>query len=547
MTSGSRGQIDRQRRRLLQVAPGLPFVTWPIATRSAESARPVVATSYGRIRGIREGSVATFKGIPYGANTATTRFRRPQPPAGWSGVRDTVEYGPRCPQLPRPESGPRRLLQGWSIVQQESEDCLHLNVWTSGTAGASRKPVMVWIHGGGFASGSGAATVYEGNRLVEKGDVVVVTVNHRLNVFGFLCLAHLDEDFADSGNVGQFDLIAALHWIRVNIGQFGGDPDNVTIFGESGGGAKISTLMAMEEASGLFHRAVIQSGPMLWASEMASAQETGELGATAIGATRGRLHELDTASTQTLLECLESVRAAGRFRTLAPVVDGRGLTRHPFASGAADISADVPLMIGSTATESTFLLGFDESLFHLEWEDVPARLARHAADIDYNEIVPRFRELDPAATASDVFFDISTMYMIGRSTTRIADAAARRGAAPVWLYELTFETDADGGKWRSPHTLDIPLVFDNVSRSGAMFVDTGRAQAVATMMSDAWIAFARDGNPNVAGTARWQSWSREQPTRLFDTELATVDGPRKAKAEILRDLPYWDITLPNAL
>lgn len=540
-------RTDRKRRRLLQAMAGLSLTSLAGAAWPADSSRPVVETTYGRVRGTREGAVDVFRGVPYGADTATTRFRRPRPPASWAGTRDAIAYGPRCPQLPRPATGPRKLLTSWAIPQQESEDCLYLNVWTSKSASSVRKPVMVWIHGGGFATGSGTATVYEGNRLVEKGDVVVVTLNHRLNIFGYLCLAQLGEDFADSGNVGQYDLIAALRWIRENISGFGGDPGNVTIFGESGGGAKISTLMAMDEARGLFHRAVIQSGPMLWASEMESALKTGRLGAQALGVAAGRLRNLDAASAQDVLGALTTIRAAGRFRTLAPVVDDSGLSRHPFDPDAPAASAQVPLMIGSTATESTFLLGFDDSLFQLDWDDMPAKLARYVGDFDFREIINEYRDIEPDKSASEVFFSITTMYMIGRSTLRIADLAAGRGTAPAWVYELGFETGVDGGKWRSPHTLDIPLVFDNVQKSGSMFIDTHSAQAVADAMSDAWLAFARDANPNTAKNDAWRAWNQDQPTMMFGATPAIVDGPRKAHKEAIRELPYWDITQPNEL
>jgi len=538
---------DRMRRRIVQSLAGAALLPLPQVLRSAPSSAAVVETSYGRIRGADEGPIKVFRGIPYGADTATTRFRRPEAPKAWAGIRDTVTYGASCPQLPRPATAPRKLLLSWAIPQEQSEDCLFLNIWTPALRDGARRPVMVWIHGGGFATGTGARTVHEGNRLAEKGDVVVVTVNHRLNIFGHLYLAEAGEEFADSGNAGQLDLVAALKWIRDNIAEFGGDPDNVTVFGESGGGAKISTLLAMNEAKGLFHRAVIQSGPMLWASEMDSATQTGRIGLEVLGAASGKLSRLDSATTDDMLRALGAIRAKGRYRTLTPVVDGLSLSRHPFIPDAPAISADVPVMVGFNATESTLLLGFDDTLFSLGWEELPARLVSFVGDIDPSAIVAQYRDAFPDYSASDVFFDVTTMQMIGRSSMWIADRKSEQRAAPAYLYELTFETDVDDGKWRSPHTLDVPLVFDNVQKSVSQFEDTPGTQQVADAMSSAWLAFARDGDPNVPGRDTWSPWNSMQSTMVFDVDSKVIAAPRKVSAEILRDIPYWDITKPNDL
>ena len=537
---------DPVRRRLL-LGIGATLLPWTARVSANPVRSATVATTHGRVQGIEQGAVSTFRGIPYGADTATTRFRRPKPAPAWTGVRETVDYAACCPQTERGVRGPRKLLSSWLIPQRQSEDCLYLNIWTPRTGDTVQRPVMVWLHGGGFANGSGAASVYEGNRLVERGDVVLVTLNHRLNVFGYLCLAEMSGEFADSGNAGQHDIVLALQWIRDNIAQFGGDPDNITLFGESGGGAKISTLLAMEEASGLFHRAVIQSGPMLWAADMASATETGRMGLEVLGASRTRLKRLDSASTQQLLAMLGEIKARGRFRTLAPVVDDRGLTRHPFVPDAPAVSRDIPVMVGHTATESTFLLGFDDSLFELDWAALPDRLAETISGVDTSAIVAQYRDAFPDYSASDVYFDVTTMYLIVRNAIRIADLRNEQHAAPVFFYELGFRLGLDGGKWRSPHTLDIPLVFDNIDKSASMFADPTNAQPLADRMSEAWLAFARHGRPVARGLPDWPAWGQEQQTMLFDTDSRVVMAPRRRKAGILRDMPYWDLTKPNDL
>lgn len=537
---------DPSRRRLLQ-GIGAALLPWPLHAGEGLRGSTVVETTLGRVQGVVEGPASVFRGIPYGADTATTRFRRPEPAAPWTGIRDVVDYAARCPQDERSLRGPRKLLASWIIPQAQSEDCLFLNVWTPRPGDSAKRPVMVWIHGGGFVNGSGATTVYEGHRLAEKGDVVVVTLNHRLNVFGHLCLAEFSDEFADSANVGQHDLVLALQWIRDNIAEFGGDPGNVTVFGESGGGAKISVLLAMEEAQGLFHRAVIQSGPMLWAARAEPATETARLALDALGAAPDKLRRLDTATTDELLQALAHIKANGRFRTLAPVIDGRGLARDPFVPDAPSMSRDVPVMIGMTATESTLLLGGDETLFELDWAALPERLAEFTGDVEPAGIVREYREAFPGWSASDVFFDVTTMYLVGRNAMRIADLRSVPDAAPTFFYEVDFRLALDGGKWRAPHAMDIPLVFDNVANSSSMFVGSSGMQDVADVMRDAWIAFARTGKPDTGKSPDWPQWDASRHTMMFDTTSRVAAAPRGRRAEILRDIPYWDLTKPNRL
>src|SRR5580698_4844935 len=307
----------------------------------------VVETTSGKIRGAVINKVSAFRGIPYGASTeGANRFMPPVKPKPWTGVMDTVEWGPEAPQGPHTEI-PEVLA---TIPKQTiSEDCLHLNVWTNGASRGAKRPVMVWFHGGGFTSGNGSYTMYDGGNMARKHDVVTVTVNHRLNSFGFLYLADVGgAKYANASNVGMLDVVAALQWVRDNIANFGGDPDNVTIFGQSGGAGKVSTLLAMPGAKGLFHRAIVQSGANLKGVSTEDATKTahelmGKLGVK----TADELQQVP-------MDQLVAATLATRGLRLAPVVDGKTLPGGPFDPTAPAMSADIPLLIGTTEFEVNF-------------------------------------------------------------------------------------------------------------------------------------------------------------------------------------------------
>ena len=321
----------------------------------ASGASPVANTRYGKIRGVANGSIKVFKGVPYGASTAgANRFMPPQPPAPWNDVRDATAYGDRSPQA-----------DAAGFMEEEvvsldhspmSEDCLRLNIWTAGLKDGKKRPVMVWFHGGGFSGGSGGNVRYDGSNLARKHDVVLVTVNHRLNAFGFLYLAKLGgEAFADSGNAGMLDIVASLNWIRDNIAEFGGDPDRVTIFGQSGGGAKVTTAMAMPQAVGRFHRVIAESGLALKAVTPEEASDVAAKLMTQLGLQPGQIDRLQQIPYQQILAAMAALGPAGnRF---GPVLDGRSLVsgNGAFDPVAPALSANVPMILGSTLTEITFL------------------------------------------------------------------------------------------------------------------------------------------------------------------------------------------------
>ncbi len=337
---------------------------------------PVVEIASGKLRGAHVDNIYAFKGVPYGASAiGRNRFMPPQPPPPWSGVRDALVYAGHAPQSPnRPKRRPElETILGPADTTPEGEDCLTLNLWTPGLGDRAKRPVMVWLHGGGFAYGSGNRAVTDGANLARRGDVVVVSINHRLNILGFLHLADIGgSSWAHSGNAGVLDLVAGLLWVRENIEHFGGDPGNVTIFGESGGGGKVSVLLAMPAARGLFHRAIIQSGAAIRASTRERANALAEAVLNEVGLSHDECERLQSLPIERLLAAMvPASRAVGRTKwplldryDFGPVVDGIDLPQHPCEPGAPAIADDVPLMIGGTREESAFFLANDDAVWN---------------------------------------------------------------------------------------------------------------------------------------------------------------------------------------
>lgn len=361
---------------------------------------PVASTRSGQVRGYVDSGINVFKGIPYGADTTKRRFMPPLPPEPWSGVRDALAYGPASPQQSRSS-------------ERASEDCLYLNVWTPGMRDGRQRPVMFYIHGGAYANGSGSSPLYDGVRLCRRGDVVVVTVNHRLNAFGYLYLARFGgPELADSGNAGQLDLVLALEWVRDNISEFGGDPNNVMVFGQSGGGAKIATLMAMPAAKNLFHRAATMSGQQVTASGPLNATLRARVVLDALKLSPERAAEIRTVPAERLVEALSTRDPVLPFGgvSFAPVLDERQLQRHPFYPDAPAQSAHIPVIIGNTHDETRAFLGGDGSNFTVTWKELPEKLsfANMRVDIQPEAVIAEYRRLYPTLSASDILFKATT-------------------------------------------------------------------------------------------------------------------------------------------
>jgi para-nitrobenzyl esterase len=548
-----RGRPDLPRREFLRrssacagaAAAGLALPT----AFAAQASRSVTAqTSAGPIRGTVDQGVHVFRGVRYGADTATRRFLPPLPPARWDAVQDATHYGPSCPQR-----GP--------LGKAASEDCLFLNVWTPGLRDGGARPVLLYVHGGAFDEGSGSSPLYDGTRLCRRGDVVVVTVNHRLNAFGYLYLGRLaGAAYADSGNAGMLDLVLALRWVRDNITEFGGDPQRVMLFGQSGGGAKIATLMAMPAALGpegrphqdqrpatrLFHRAATMSGEEITASGPLHATRRARAFLQALRIPPGeaaRIAELPAGRLVDALETVDPIIGHGGVY-FGPVFDERSLRRHPFYPDAPPQAATVPMIIGNTHDETRSLIGgSDPGMFHLTWERLPDALAKDMrADIVPEQVIAEYRRLYPQASPSDVFFAATTASRSWRPAVIESERRAAQGS-PAFVYQLNWRSPQDGGRWGAPHGLDIPLVFGNlaapVDLKGTQIGTGERSRKMAATMGDAFIAFARSGDPNTHGLPAWERYELpRRQTMLLDDEPRLVDDPRAAERRLFARVPY---------
>jgi para-nitrobenzyl esterase len=533
----SESPADLQRRRFLRdsarYALMLGATSLPLMPAFAgvpgprDDAAPLARVRSGRVRGQREQGVNVFRGIPYGADTAPRRFQSALPEMAWRGVRDALDYGNAAPQTGKEGPG--------------SEDCLYLNVWTPALRDGGKRPIVFYIHGGAYNNGSGSDPLYDGSALCRRGDVVVVTVNHRLNVFGYLYLAQLgDARFADSGNVGQLDLVQALHWVRQHAAEFGGDAGNITVVGQSGGGAKIATLMAMPAARGLFQRAWTMSGQQVTAAGPRAATQRAQIAMQAVGAA-----DADALRTMPMEALLAATRARDPSRVensslyVGPVLDGRSLPVHPFWPEAPAQSAGIPMVIGNTHDETRAFLGNDPANFALTWETLPSKLEKEQyVDLLPSVVIAEYRRLYPHYTPSEVFFAATTAGRSWRGAVEELEARARQGA-PTWAYQLDWGSPLDGGKFGAFHTLDIPLVFDTSDRPGSRTGDSDEATRVAATMSEALIAFARHGDPNHAALPRWQTYSlARRETMLFDTPSQQADDPRGGERRLYQQAPF---------
>jgi para-nitrobenzyl esterase len=499
---------------------------------------PIVETTSGKIRGALGEGIAAFRGVPYGTSTAgAARFKPPQPPAAWAGVRDALDYAGQAPQA-RLGPAPRAEMVNFSgppDASPETEDCLTLNVWTPGADSAERRPVMVWLHGGAFSYGSSNSLRLQGMRLCKRGDVVVVTVNQRLNIFGHLDLSEVGgAEYAASGNAGTLDMIAALHWVRDNIAAFGGDPGCVTIFGESGGGGKVSTLLAMPSARGLFHRAIVQSGAAVRLRTRDRAAKLTEAVLRDLGLSRASLAELHAVPIQRLLAAIGPAQQAigpspwpllDRY-PFGPVVDGTLLPRQPFDPDATPVSADIPLIIGDCTHEASLFLAHDDKVWHrtlteAELQTRVEAVAGGAAD----RVVALYRRLMPDATPADRLIATLTDSNFRVRSLLMAERRARQSGAPVWMYSFAWQTPLFDGRLGTPHAIDVPFTFDTLEFTNATDRSAG-AHALAARMSGAWAAFARTGVPEHASLPAWPAYSEAQrATMVLDVDCHVTRDP----------------------
>jgi para-nitrobenzyl esterase len=522
------------------------------ARESITAAKGVAVTQIeaGAVAGYIHDGMFIFKGIPYADTTeGEHRFMPPIKPKPWSGVRSSRQFGSVCPQGAR---------SGWANDEEAfmfawddgvpSEDCLRVNIWTPGINDGAKRPVMVWLHGGGYSAGSGQELrSYDGENLSRRGNVVVVSLNHRLNALGYLNLSQYGEKYAASANVGMLDIVAALEWVRDNIAAFGGDPGTVTIFGQSGGGGKVGTLMAMPSAKGLFHRAIVESGSMLRAGSQEKSRALADLVVAELGLDQASIDNIHTLPYQQIVLAGQKVLHAHsplppggipNFRRMAdllgfaPVLDGNVLPAHPFDPQAPTLSADVPMIIGTTLNE------FVTAINHPEYEDMTAAdlLTRVAAMFGEQapQVLTAFRARSPALSPFDLWSHIGASSV---RETAIAQATAKAALrrAPAYLYWFTWQTPVLNGRPRAFHCAEIAFVFNNTDRCETMTGGGAAAQALGDLMSDAWIHFARTGDPNHPQLPRWTAFSAEQvPTMIFDNHPRLINNPDRDEQHSIR-------------
>jgi len=488
----------------------------------------VVQTRSGRVQGEESGGIHVFKGIPYARPpVGELRFRPPQPDEPWQGVREATAFGSIAMQNPSPLES----LFGAAPKPAMGEDCLHLNVWTPGLDGA-RRPVMVWIHGGAFVTGSGSTPWYDGTTFATRGDVVLVTINYRLGAFGFLHLADAAGDsFAGSGNAGILDQAAALAWVRDNIAAFGGDPANVTIFGESAGAMSVGTLLGLPAATGLFRRAALQSGAASTVQTRERANEVAAAMLEALGIPAEDAERIRDVPAEELLAAQAKVSlamAGAGGLPFQPVHDGDALPRRPLDAVAEGSAAGISVLAGTTQDEARLFTSFDPNATPKDEAELLARCVGLIGSEERSRAaVEAYRRARPEGSLGDVWSAIMTDQIFRLPAARLLDAQSRQ-TDQTWMYLFTWATPAFGGTLGSCHALEIPFVFNNLDKPGASAF-TGAAtpemQQLAETMQDAWIAFARTGDPNHPGLPRWERYEPgRRATMVFNASCAAAEG-----------------------
>jgi para-nitrobenzyl esterase len=513
-------------------AASLALRNQPIAW--AEGA-PLATTTAGRISGFVEDGVNVFKGIPYGADTATTRFKAPVSPAPWKDVKECVRFAPMAPQLLQPAAtGMGHAVRGEG---SQSEDCLHLNVWTSALRDNRKRPVLVYFHGGAYNNGTVNSDLYDGKRLVHRGDVVVVTVNHRLNAFGYLYLGDLAPEYAESGNTGQLDLILALKWVRDNIAEFGGDPARVLIFGQSGGGAKCAALMATPAAKGLFHRVMSMSGQQIKGAsiKIASGRAKTVLEKMGIAPGKNLAQQLNALTMEQI-----KIGAAAVSADWLPVVDHVTLSRNPFDPDAPALSEEVPMILGNVHDE-TNVAGYGPITWDTAATVLKSAVSQYLGPYTPEQVLARYREIYPSYTPDQVVTAAATAF---RAWPGQRWEAERRAANPAsqphtWVYQMNFP----GANGKAMHTIDIPFMFDNIAKAqeqvGTAPEHLALANALAATMSGMLIAYARTGNPNYPGLPHWPAYDLKNRSTMIWEPMPHIENDPRGAERVFADKAHY--------
>lgn len=542
-------RVDADRRSLLKRASMLAGagVASSLLPRAAWAAEPVVETSNGKIRGATDDGVHVFKGVRYGGDTGGAMRFRPTPRAQkWAGVADATQWGHSAPQ----DAQSQEPFYAWyTKVESPSEDCLFVNVFTRGLRDNKKRPVMVWYHGGAWGSCAGTAPGFDGTSLARNQDVVVVTVNHRLNAFGYVQLEGNDARFADAGNTGVMDMVASLSWVRENIAQFGGDPRNVTIFGQSGGAAKVIALMGMPAAKGLFHKAIVEScsGGMRITSREEAASQAHDL-AGLLGIDRLTGEALQKVPMEALVAAQKKIE--NPFR---PVVDGRSFTGDPFYPQAPAWSAHIPLMIGNANTETSYYIRADKKNFAIDMPTVKRRLKKflRVDDARVDGLIDAYQTAYPGYDAYGILLMLTTDDLFKRNTLKVASLHAAAGKAPVYAYTFARETAIEDGKIHTPHTHEVPFVFGTTAAAVGQLGGGDDLEPMTKRMQATWASFARNGNPDNPTIPHWapfrdngQDNARQTMVLKMQSELAR--DPGGAARGALEGLPYYEYSISRS-
>lgn len=516
--------------------------------KSIASRDAIAKTHAGRLRGvISEDGVISFKGVHYAESPAgENRFKPPVKLKSWSGVRDAIAYGPEAIQARNPARGSS------TNSPPMDEDCLVLNLWTQGLHDGRKRPVMFYSHGGGFSSGNGGDSStsgsenHDGAALAKNYDVVVVTHNHRLNLLGFMYLGEiLGDEYAASGCAGLLDIQEALQWVKDNIESFGGDPHNVMLFGESGGGLKTSTLTAMPSARGLFQKASVESGSALYLTAEHIATETAKIALARLGLTEKNAHELVNVPVSAILDVIpaaptDSNGTPERPLIFDPVVEGYYIPANPYDPVAPPFSKDVPMIVGTNKDEAVLFFRGDKALFTLDDEG----LERQVKAVLYEKadrVIEVYRRTRPTATPTELLIAIRTAQAFWDAAVKMAERKAAQNGAPVYMYQLTYESEVlanDDPPYplKACHGMEVAFKFDHPNITTMIGNRPERFQAAANM-SHAWASFARNSDPNFDGLPHWPPYTLERRETMFiNAQCQVVSDPNSEERKLWAEL-----------